>query len=374
MTGPATPALALVVLAAGLQAPSTTPAPDASERARARELGIVIGDLEPGPHNAITDVAGVAVGHATIVEGEDARTGVTVIVPRLDKNTYWRKVPAAVYTGNGYGKAAGFTQVEELGNLEAPIALTNTLSVGTVLEAMVRKSLSLPGNADVRSVNVVVGETNDGTLNDIRAMHVKREHVEAAWDAAARGPVAEGCVGAGTGTRCFGYKGGIGTASRRVREWTVGVLVQTNFGGRLRIDGAPFPPPSREADGEDGSCMIVVATDAPLEPRNLRRLAKRALLGLARTGSVMSNGSGDYVIAFSTYEGNVIDPRRGGLRTMTVLANRQMTPLFQAVVDSTEEAVLNSLTAARTTVGRKGHTARAIDLDELRRFVAERKR
>ena len=368
-----TPALALLALAAGLQVPSTAPAQDASARGRARDLGIVIGDLEPGPHNAITDVEGVAVGHATIVEGEDARTGVTVIVPLLGENTYWRKVSAAVYTGNGFGKAAGFTQVEELGNLEAPIALTNTLSVGTVLEAMVRKSLSLPGNENVRSVNVVVGETNDGTLNDIRAMHVKGEHVEAAWDAAARGPVAEGCVGAGTGTRCFGYKGGIGTASRRVGEWTVGVLVQTNFGGRLRIDGAPFPPPPREADDEDGSCMIVVATDAPLEPRNLRRLAKRALLGLARTGSVMSNGSGDYVIAFSTHEGNVIDPRRGGPRTMTVLANHQMTPLFQAVVDSTEEAVLNSLTAAHTTKGRKGHTARAIDLDALRRFQAGRK-
>ncbi len=345
--------------------------PLGSERSlRARDLGIVIGDGTPGPHNAITDVEGVAVGHATVVEGDDARTGVTVIVPRLGENTYRRRVPAAAYTGNGYGKAAGFTQVEELGELEAPIALTNTLSVGTVLEAMVRKCLSLPGNEEVRSVNVVVGETNDGWLNDIRAFHVQREHVEAAWDAAARGPVAEGCVGAGTGTRCFGFKGGIGTSSRRVDQWTVGVLVQSNFGGELRIDGRPFPPEESTDAEEDGSCMVIVATDAPLDARNLRRLAKRALLGLARSGSVMSNGSGDYVIAFSTYGGNVIDAGVREPHTMTVLPNSRMTPLFRAVVDATEESVLNSLLAARTTTGCGGHVTRAIDVEAVRRFVA----
>jgi D-aminopeptidase len=345
---------------------------------RARDLGIVIGSLPPGPNNAITDVQGVAVGHSTIVEGSNVRTGVTVVIPRLGENTYWHKVPAAVYTGNGFGKAAGFTQVAELGNLEAPIALTNTLSVGTVLDAMVRRSLSLPGNEEVRSVNVVVGETNDGYLNDIRGLFVKPEHVAAAWKSAKGGPVEEGCVGAGTGTRCFGYKGGMGTSSRRVEEWIVGVLVQSNFGGRLRADGEPFPPQEprkkTEAAGgakshEDGSCMIVVATDAPLGSRNLRRLAKRALLGLARTGSVMSNGSGDYVIAFSTFAGNVTDTRKSGPRAMTVLPNRQMTEFFWAVADATEESVLNSLFAAKTTTGRDGHIARAIDVDELRRYL-----
>ncbi|MCP3914645.1 MAG: P1 family peptidase [bacterium] len=343
--------------------------PPVNAALRARDLGLVVGVLAPGPLNAITDVGGVAVGHATIVRGEDVRTGVTVIVPRAGENTYLRKVPAAVYTGNGYGKAAGFTQVQELGEIESPIALTNTLSVGATLEAMVARNLRLPGNEEVRSVNVVVGETNDGWLNDIRGLHVRAVHVDAAWDCAARGPVVEGAVGAGTGTCCFGYKGGIGTSSRVAGRWTVGVLVQTNFGGRLRVDGRPFPPrPLAEENGEseDGSCMIVVATDAPLDARNLRRLAKRALLGLGRTGSVMSNGSGDYVIAFSTYPGNLIEPG-AQTRTMTVLANGSMTPLFRAVVEATEESILNALVAARTTRGRDGHEARAIDHELLRR-------
>ena len=339
-------------------------------RLRARDLGVVIGELPTGPRNAITDVTGVAVGHATIVSGDDARTGVTVIVPRLGENTYLHKLPAAVFTGNGFGKAAGFTQVEELGNLEAPIALTNTLAVGTVLDAMVRKALALPGNEDVRSINVVVGETNDGWLNDIRAFHVGRGHVEAAWDAAATGDVEEGCVGAGTGTVCFGYKGGIGTSSRIVGGWTVGVLVQTNFGGDLRVDGRPLPSRGPPEDGEDGSCMIVVATDAPLDARNLKRLAKRALLGLGRTGSVMSNGSGDYVIAFSTHAANRIEAGATEPRVLAVLPNGAMTPFFRAVVEGTEEAVLNSLVAARTTTGRDGHTARAIDHGALRRAAS----
>ena len=339
---------------------------EGTQRTRARDLGIVVGELPTGPRNAITDVAGVAVGHATIVAGRDARTGVTVIVPQLGENTFRNKLPAAVHTGNGFGKAAGFTQVEELGNLEAPIALTNTLAVGTVLDAMVRKALAQAGNEDVRSINVVVGETNDGWLNDIRAFHVKREHVAAAWDAASTGDVEEGCVGAGTGTVCFGYKGGIGTSSRVAGEWTVGVLVQTNFGGSLRVDGRPLPPREQDEHDEDGSCMIVIATDAPLDARNLKRLARRAPLGLGRTGSVMSNGSGDYVIAFSTHPANRIDTSAKGPRSAAVLPNGEMTPLFRAVVEGTEEAVLNSLVAARTTTGRDGHTARAIDHDTLR--------
>ena len=339
---------------------------------RARDLGVRIGELPPGPLNAITDVAGVAVGHATIVAGTDVRTGVTVIVPCKDENTYLRKVPAAVHTGNGFGKAAGFTQVQELGELEAPIALTNTLSVGTVLAAMVRTSLSFPGMENVRSINVVVGETNDGWLNDIRGQHVDAEHVRAAWHAAAEGPVAEGCVGAGTGTTCFGLKGGIGTSSRVWGNWTVGVLVQSNFGGDLRIDGLRFPPEAPADRDEDGSCMVVVATDAPLDSRNLERIARRATLGLARTGSYMSNGSGDYVIAFSTHADNRVVAGAREPYTTTVLPNGRMTPLFQAVVEATEEAVVNSLVAATTTTGRAGHTAVAIDHEQLRELFSGR--
>jgi len=342
---------------------------------RARDLGIAIGELPTGPLNAITDVAGVGVGHATVNEGDDVRTGVTVIVPQLGENAFWKRLPAAVFTGNGYGKAVGFTQVEELGEIEAPIALTNTLSVGTVLQAMVARCLELPGNEELGSVNVVVGETNDGLLNDIRGFHVRPEHVRRAWDSARGGRVEEGCVGAGTGTVCFGYKGGIGTSSRQVGGWTVGVLVQTNFGGELRVDGRPFPPSEADSgdsgDSGDGSCMVVVATDAPLDARNLRRLARRALFGLARAGSVMSNGSGDYVVAFSTHSAGKHDPREP-LHSLSVLSNARMTPLFRAVVEATEESVLNSLVAARTTRGRAGREAPAIDHGALRRAL-ERK-
>jgi D-aminopeptidase len=333
-------------------------------------LGIRIGTLPTGRWNAITDVHGVGVGHSTLIRGENVRTGVTVIVPCLGENTFQLKVPAAVHTGNGFGKAAGFTQVMELGNLESPLALTNTLSVGTVLEAMVRLNLDLPGNEQLRSVNVVVGETNDGWLSDIRGQHVRAEHVRSAWEAVASGPVTEGCVGAGTGTVCFGFKGGIGSSSRVAGPWTVGVLLQTNFGGSLRIDGRPMPdeaPAVRE--DEDGSCMIVVATDAPLDARLLGRLARRALLGLGRAGSVMSSGSGDYVIAFSTSAGNRVLAGAEGPQQRTVLPDREMTPLFQAVIEATEEAILNSLLAAVTTTGRSGHTARAIDPDAVRRAV-----
>jgi D-aminopeptidase len=330
---------------------------------------IAIGELPPGPLNAITDVAGVGVGHATLRRGEDVRTGVTIIVPRMGENLWAKKVPAAVVTGNGYGKAAGFTQVEELGELEAPIGLTNTLSVGAVLDALVRLCLDQPGCEDLRSINVVVGETNDGRLNDIRGQHVQAEHVLEAWRSVSGGPVPEGAVGAGTGTVCFGYKGGIGTSSRLAgaEPWTVGVLVQTNFGGRLRVDGQPFPAPGRESG--DGSCMIVVATDAPLDARNLRRLAKRALFGLARCGSSMSNGSGDYVIAFSTCPENAIEANRREPFTFTLLPNAAMTALFEAVIEATEEAVLHSLLAAETTTGRGGLTVPAIDPEAVERAL-----
>ncbi len=359
----------LTALALGIALQGTAPH-------RARDLGVLIGELEPGPLDAITDVEGVGVGHCTLRQGEDVRTGVTVVVPCLGENAYWRKVPAAVVTANGYGKAAGFTQVEELGEIEAPIALTNTLSVGTALQALVAGCLELEGNRAVRSINVVVGETNDGWLSDIRGLHVKAEHVMKAWRDARSGPVAEGCVGAGTGTLCLGYKGGIGTASRRAqaggRTWTVGVLVQSNFGGSLRIDGRRFPPPVPEPRKEDGSCMVLIATDAPLDARLLKRLARRSFLGLGRSGAVMSNGSGDYAVAFSTFAGNRIDPNRKEPVAVTVLPDRCMTPLFQAVAEAAEEAVLNSLFAATTTTGRAGHTAEAIELEAVRRLVRDR--
>jgi D-aminopeptidase len=359
--------LGVLLAWAACAAPSEEPPTRATSagRPRARELGIAIGALPTGRFNAITDVAGVGVGHATLVQGADVRTGVTVIVPRLGANAWEQKLPAAVYTGNGYGKAAGFTQVEELGELEAPIALTNTLSVGDVLAAMVRRALAEPGCENVRSINVVVGETNDGRLNDIRGQHVRYEHVAGAWDCATGGPVAEGCVGAGTGTVCCGYKGGIGTSSRVVLGWTVGVLVQTNFGGELRVDGRRFVGRSERAANGDGSCMIVVATDAPLDARNLRRLAKRALFGMARTGAAMSNGSGDYAIAFSTHPECTIPAAGRAPRATLVLPNDAMSPLFAAVMDATEEAILNSLCAAETTTGR-GLTVEAIDVEALR--------
>ncbi len=340
-------------------------------RPRARDLGITPGAGTPGPLNALTDVAGVRVGHTTIVAGDTVRTGVTAIVPHGD-NVYEEKVPGAVFVGNAFGKLAGSTQIEELGTIETPIVLTNTLSVGTAIEAVVDWTLRQRGNEDVRSVNAVVGETNDGGLNDIRGFHVTREHVLAAIDGAAGGPVAEGAVGAGTGTVAFGWKGGIGTASRVVPQandtWTVGVLVQSNYGGRLTMDGVPvwkeLTPRGRENASADGSCMIVVATDAPVDARNLRRLAARAIYALARTGSSYSNGSGDFAIAFSTHPAL----RRRGLaapQLRTTLPNNAMSGLFEAVLEATEEAVYNSLLKAADTTG-NGRTVRAIPIDELR--------
>ena len=361
----------------GAEQEETSPA-EVTVRPRARELGIQVGILPPGANNAITDVAGVLVGHCTVWSGEDVRTGVTAILPH-GGNVFQEKVPAAIVVGNGFGKLVGISQVEELGNLETPIVLTTTLSVFTAADAVIDYTLQQEGNEDVVSVNPVVGETNDGYLNDIRARHVSREHVLAAIRAARPGAVEEGVVGAGTGTRCFGFKGGIGTASRRLPEaagaFTVGVLVQTNFGGVLTVDGAPvgeelgryYLRELVEADEpEHGSCMIVVATDAPLDARSLKRLARRALFGLAATGSSMSHGSGDYVIAFSTAEGLRV-PYSGGPRERheTVLDDRALSPLFQAVREATEEAILNSLFRAKSVTGFRGRTVEAIPIDRV---------
>ncbi|MEE4272533.1 MAG: P1 family peptidase [Thermoanaerobaculales bacterium] len=369
----------LVVLVVGAAAVGSF-ASEPGQRLRVRELGVEPGVLGPGPLNAITDVAGVRVGHHTLSEGESVRTGVTAVLPH-DGNLFQRKVPAAVHVGNGFGKAAGFLQVDELGQLETPIVLTNTLAVGTAVEAVVRWTLAQPVNENVRSVNAVVGETNDGYLNDIRGMHVTPEHVIAAIDAAKGGPVAEGSVGAGTGTRAFCWKGGIGTSSRLLPEnrggWTVGALVQSNFGGILTIDGAPvgerlgcvpFELGETGAPSGDGSCLIVLATDAPVGARNLERMARRAMLGLARTGSFVSNGSGDFVIAFSTSN---IEPYAPGdrVRSTTVVENDHMSPLFLATVEAVEEAVYNSLTRATTVTGFHNRTVEAIPLSRLREVL-----
>lgn len=351
---------------------------ESQERPRAREFGLVVGVLETGPLNAITDVAGVRVGHVTIIEGRHVRTGVTAVLPH-DGNLFKDKVPAGISVGNGYGKLTGVTQVQELGTLETPIVLTNTLSVPTAAEALIDWTLGLPGNERVESVNPVVGETNDGWLNDIRGRHVTKAHVLEAVRKAAGGPVAEGAVGAGMGTTCFNYKGGIGTASRRLPEgrggWTVGILVQTNFGGVLTIRGLPVgrllgEKTDEEAAPGDGSCMIVVATDAPLDARNLERLAKRALLGIARTGGHFSNGSGDYAVAFSVAPGVRLPHRsQDRVRTVTLLRDENMSPLFQAAAEAAEEAILNSLFKAVRTDGKDGRVAEALPLDRLRELL-----
>ena len=342
---------------------------------RPRDLGITIGILPTGPNNAITDVKDVRVGHTTLISGENVRTGVTAIIPHSG-NVFMDKVPAAIHIGNGFGKLAGYSQVRELGNIETPIILTNTLGVPAASEALVRYTLNQDGNEEVRSVNPVVGETNDGYLNDIRGIHVKTDHVLEAIERASSGPVEEGNTGAGTGTVCFGFKGGIGTASRLLPEtlggYTVGVLVQTNFGGVLEIAGVPVGVeleqyPFRNAlQKSDGSCMIVVATDAPLSARNLERLAKRAIMGLAKTGGIASNGSGDYVIAFSTTPGNRV-PYQAEQSVMNTesLHNDRMSPLFMAVIEATEEAIINSLFAAGTMVGHEGHTVERLPVEKV---------
>jgi D-aminopeptidase len=388
----------LVAVSAYLQPPQARP--------RARGLGIAPGALTPGPLNAITDVDGVRVGHVTLKTGDTVRTGVTAILPHAG-NLFQEKVAGAVFVGNAFGKLAGSTQVQELGTIETPIVLTNTLSVGTAIDAVVRYTLAQPGNEQVRSVNAVVGETNDGGLNDIRGLHVTREHVLEAIRRAKTGPVPEGSVGAGTGTICYGWKGGIGTSSRRIPQgqgtsdtWTVGVLVQSNYGGKLVIDGvpvwkeiapgriAPLPPRDLPPEGgshgnsqvdprgfrlqaegtsADGSCMIVVATDAPLDAKALQRLAARAIFALARTGSTFSNGSGDFAIAFSTHRSQRVT---GGAAAQTriVIPSDGVSGLFEAVLDATEEAVDNSLLKA-TDVTANGRTIPAIPIDLLRAIL-----
>lgn len=349
--------------------------PDLAHPQRARDFGIETGILTPGEFNAITDVDGIRVGHQTIIKGDDIRTGVTAILPH-DGNIFRERVPAAVFVGNGFGKALGFTQVRELGEIETPIALTNTLSIHTVANGIADYVLNQPGNENVRSVNPVVGETNDGWLNDIRARNVTIDDVYAAIEDAQSGSVEEGNVGAGTGTRALGFKGGIGTASRVLPEdkggYTVGVLVQSNFGGILTINGAPV---GEELNNHymaneipydvDGSVMIIVATDAPITSRNLERLAKRAFLGIARVGGFASNGSGDYVIAFSTNENVRIHQNEETIYSIQKLKNDAMTPLFLAAVEATEEAILNSLFQAETMTGWDGHTQEALPVDEV---------
>ncbi|MGN7724875.1 DmpA family aminopeptidase [Luteimonas sp. 22616] len=351
-------------------------APALAQQKNLRDHGISIGVLQPGQWNAITDVPGVKVGQKTLISGDSVRTGVTVVLPHAG-NLFQDKVPAAVYVGNGFGKLIGTTQVEELGNIETPIVLTNTLGVPVAADALIDYTFSFPENDEVRSVNPVVGETNDGYLNDIRGRHVTRPDVLDAIRSATGGRVEQGNVGAGTGTMAFGFKGGIGTASRKLPGTlgghTVGVLAQTNFGGVLSVDGVPIGKALHKHylsdelnDSPDGSCMIVVATDAPLDARNLKRLAKRAMLGLARTGGIASNGSGDYVIAFSANQSVRIPYESDSpLRQSTVLRNDAMSPLFMAAIEATEEAILNSLFQASTMTGRDGHEAAALPLDEV---------
>ncbi|MDZ7716662.1 MAG: P1 family peptidase [Balneolaceae bacterium] len=345
-----------------------------------REYGIEVGVLETGPLNTITDVKGVRVGHQTIIEGESIRTGVTAVLPH-GGNIFQQKVPAAVYVANGFGKLAGSTQIKELGNIETPIILTNTLSVPTAADALIDYTLNLKKNGSVRSVNPVVGETNDGYLNDIRGRHITKKHVLKAIESAQPGPVTQGNVGAGTGTTAFGFKGGIGTSSRKLPKnlggYTVGVLVQSNFGGVLQIAGVPVGKELGKYylndelnESPDGSCMIIVATDAPLDSRNLDRLAKRAILGLAKTGGIASNGSGDYVIAFSTDESVRVPYRsESKLKTQNVLRNNEMSPLFMAVNEATEEAIINSLFHAETMVGRDGHIIKEMPIDSVLKIL-----
>jgi D-aminopeptidase len=378
-------------------------------RPRAREAGVSVGVLPPGPLNAITDVAGVLVGHTTIIRGGDIRTGVTAILPHAG-NLFQEKVPAAIFVGNGFGKLMGYTQIEELGEIETPILLTSTLAVPRVADFLLDYVLARPGNETVQSINPIVGETNDGYLNDIRGRHLTRDDVFSALDNAHSGAVEEGSVGAGTGTVAFGWKGGIGTASRRLPAnlggYTVGVLVQTNFAGVLTIAGAPvgkelgqyylkqelgcgdcgrnsFPRTGRTRSpaagnsraGADGSAMIVIATDAPTGARNLRRLAARAIMGMARTGAASANGSGDYAIAFSIAPELRIRAAQPAGQTAAsgarpILSNEAMSPLFLAAIEATEEAIYNSLFRAVTTTGR-GHTVEALPLEPTLRILRE---
>ncbi|MBK9170058.1 MAG: P1 family peptidase [Bryobacterales bacterium] len=349
----------------------------AQDRPRARELGLAPGILPPGPLNAITDVAGVRVGQVTIIEGDNVRTGVTAIVPHSG-NLFQQKVPAAVHVGNAFGKLAGSTQVEELGALETPIVLTNTLSVWRAAEAVVEYTLEQPGNEEVRSVNPVVGETNDAGLNDVRGLHVTKQHVRRAIESARGGPVEEGAVGAGTGTSAFGWKGGIGTSSRLLEaggaRYTVGALVQSNYGGTLDMDGVPVGKEMRRqaggAGGGDGSIMMIVATDAPLDARQLTRLARRAMLAIGRTGSPSTHGSGDFVLSFTTAEALRLGFGERTVWQVPRFPEDAITPLFQAAMESTEEAIYNSMLKAKTMTGYRGRRVEAIPLDRLREILS----
>ena len=356
---------------------------DAQQHKTLREWGFPTGIFETGQYNAITDVPGVTVGHVTLIEGDSVRTGVTAIVPHQG-DIFRNKVPAAIHVGNGFGKLVGITQVRELGNIETPIVLTNTLSVAAGIEGVVRYTLMQPGNQDVRSVNAIVGETNDGRLNDIRGMHVTPQMVIDAINGAHGGPVEQGNVGAGTGTICFGFKGGIGTSSRVLPEslggYTIGVLVQTNYGGILEIDGVQvgqrlhkhdFINHVRKSENVDGSCMMVVITDAPLDSRNLERVAKRAMMGMAKTGGIASNGSGDYVIALSVAPDNLISDN-AKMVTSTVLANGEMSSIFAATIEATAEALWNSLFMADPMTGRNGNHVDALPVEQVLEMLRNR--
>jgi D-aminopeptidase len=370
------------ILVAGTCTAAQTTPPEV--RLRAPELGLKVGVLPAGPLDAITDVEGVEVGHTTIIRGQDIRTGVTAILPHAG-NLYREKVPGAISVGNAFGKLAGSTQIEELGEIETPILLTSTTSVPRVADALITYMLALPGNEEVRSINPVVGETNDGYLSDIRGRHITAEDVSSAIKNAKGGPVEEGSVGAGTGTIAYGWKGGIGTSSRRLPAslggYTVGVLVQTNFGGVLTIAGAPVGQElgqyylreelEKIKNKPDGSCMMIIATDAPLDARNLKRLAARAWLGLARTGSSASNGSGDYAIAFSTApQVRILMSDKSLTRHLELLTNDAMSPLFEAVIEATEEAVYNSMFKATTMTG-NAHTIEALPIDKTVEILKE---
>ena len=363
-----------LILAASLLMAGAAHAAD--HRPRTREAGIVIGILPTGPLNAITDVAGVKVGQVTIIEGDTIRTGVTAILPH-GGNLYQDKVPAGFSVGNAYGKFMGSTQIQELGEIETPILLTNTLNVAEAASGIVGWTLKQPGNEQVRSVNAIVGETNDGTLNDIRARRVRPEDAVAAIESAKSGPVQEGAVGAGTGTIAFSWKGGIGTSSRKLPAnlggWTVGVLVQTNYGGLLQVAGVPvgqalgryFLKDELSKASGDGSCIVVIATDAPLSNRNLERLAHRGLLGIVRTGSPMTNGSGEYAVAFSTnLDVRRTQERRSNPSPIVDLPNDRISPLFEAAVEAAEEAAINSMFAATSMDGNGAHLD-ALPVDEV---------
>lgn len=377
----------LRVRRAALLLPLVSAALSAQARPRAREIGVAPGVFAPGAANAITDVSGVRVGHTTVVEGDSVRTGVTAILPHAE-NPFLSRVPAAIHVGNGFGKLLGVTQLRELGELETPILLTCTLCVWKAADAMVEWMLARPGMQSVGSINPVVGETNDGGLNAIRSRPIRAEHVRAALEGAASGPVAEGAIGAGAGTVAFGWKGGIGTSSRVLPQslggYTVGVLVQSNFGGVLQVLGAPVGKELGQyafrggADDEvgDGSIMMVVATDAPLSDRNLGRVASRAIMGLSRTGSSASNGSGDYVIAFSTAsEVRRVISSQGGApplsrRAVEEVTNDAISAIFQAVVEATEEAIYNSMFKAETVTSR-GRTVEALPMGRVREILAK---